>query len=75
MLLSIIVPIYNVESYLKRCIESVLNQEMNDYELILIDDFSSDTSLKIAKQYQHLSKVKVIEKKKTQVYRILEILV
>ena len=37
---------------------------MNDYELILIDDFSSDTSLKIAKQYQHLSKVKVIEKKK-----------
>lgn len=64
MLLSIIVPIYNVESYLKRCIESVLNQEMNDYELILIDDFSSDTSLKIAKQYQHLSKVKVIEKKK-----------
>ncbi|MGM9912838.1 glycosyltransferase [Floccifex sp.] len=64
MLLSIIVPIYNVENYLKRCIESVINQKMNDYELILIDDCSTDSSLKIAKQYQHISNVQVIEKKK-----------
>lgn len=64
MLLSIIVPIYNVESYLKKCIESILNQEMNDYELILIDDCSTDTSLNIAKQYKNRSNIKIIEKKK-----------
>lgn len=41
---AVIIPIYNAELYLRRCIESVLNQEYSNFELILIDDGSSDTS-------------------------------
>ena len=42
MKISIITPVYNVEKYICRCIESVINQSYNDYELILIDDGSLD---------------------------------
>lgn len=52
MRFSIIIPIYNTENYLDRCIQSVLNQTMSDYEVILIDDCSSDSSLKIAQSYE-----------------------
>ena len=48
---SVIVPIYNAEYYLKECIESVLNQTLRDLELILIDDGSTDHSLQICSQY------------------------
>lgn len=48
---SIIVPIYNGEQWLKRCVDSVLRQEIPDWELLLIDDGSTDNSLSIAKQY------------------------
>lgn len=43
-LLSIIVPVYNTENYINRCIESILNQTYSNFELILIDDGSTDTS-------------------------------
>lgn len=43
-LLSIITPVYNVESYLDRCLQSILSQSFRDYELILIDDGSTDKS-------------------------------
>lgn len=43
-LLSIIVPVYNAENYLKDCIHSILNQSFKDFELILIDDGSTDSS-------------------------------
>lgn len=46
-LISIIVPVYNVERYLKRCINSILNQTYKDYEVLLIDDGSTDLSGKI----------------------------
>lgn len=49
--ISVIVPIYNVEKYLKRCIDSILEQDFRDYELILINDGSTDNSLEIAKSY------------------------
>jgi len=52
MRFSIIVPIYNTEKYLDKCIKSVLNQTMSDYELILIDDCSTDDSLTIACKYK-----------------------
>lgn len=42
--ISIIVPVYNVEKYLEECVESVLSQTFTDYELLLIDDGSTDSS-------------------------------
>ena len=49
--ISIIVPVYNVEKYLCRCVDSILNQTFKDYELILIDDGSSDNSSQICDMY------------------------
>ncbi len=43
---SIIVPIYNVEKYLRRCIDSILSQTFISFELLLIDDGSTDTSVR-----------------------------
>jgi glycosyltransferase involved in cell wall biosynthesis len=42
--ISIIIPVYNTSKYLKQCIESVLSQEYKDYEIILVDDGSTDSS-------------------------------
>lgn len=51
MKFSVIVPIYNVEQYLPFCIESVLNQSFKDFELILVNDGSTDNSLSVCKKY------------------------
>ena len=48
---SVIVPIYNVEKYLRRCIDSILNQSYKDYELILVDDGSPDNCPAICDEY------------------------
>jgi len=48
---SIIVPIYNVEKYLKECIESLLNQTLMQIEIICVNDGSTDRSLQIAQEY------------------------
>ena len=50
-LLSIIVPIYNVEQYLDRCIQSILNQTYQNLEIILVDDGATDCSGAIADSY------------------------
>lgn len=52
MKLSIVIPVFNVEKYLKQCIDSILNQNFKDFELILIDDCSTDSSLDICKLYK-----------------------
>ena len=63
MLFSVIVPIYNVQKYLKRCIESVLSQTFSDYELILVDDGSLDECPTICDEYAKTNeKIKVIHK-------------
>jgi len=48
MKLSIIVPIYNVEAYLRKCVDSLLHQDYDNYEIILVDDGSTDNSGKLA---------------------------
>lgn len=55
-IISIIVPVYNVEAYLPRCIESLLSQTFNNIEIILINDGSTDSSAIICDQYQQLDK-------------------
>ena len=62
--LSIIVPIYKTEKYLKRCVDSILKQSITDFEVILIDDESPDRSPVICDEYaQKDPRVKVIHKK------------
>ncbi|REC32093.1 glycosyl transferase family 2 [Enterococcus pseudoavium] len=61
--ISIIVPVYNVEKYLEKCINSILKQTFTDFELILVDDGSPDNSGAICDQYAEKdARVKVIHK-------------
>lgn len=61
MKLSIIVPIYNVAPYLRKCVDSLLAQDISDYELILVDDGSPDECPQICDQYaERYSNIKVI---------------
>ena len=61
---SVIVPAYNVEEYLEKCIKSVLNQTYKDFELIVVDDGSPDSSGEIADKYGNEdNRVKIIHKK------------
>lgn len=50
-ILSIIIPVYNVEKYFRRCLDSVMSQSFRDYELLLVDDGSSDSSGAICDEY------------------------
>lgn len=62
-LVSIIVPVYNIEKYISKCIESVLSQTFKDWELILVDDGSTDNSGKICDEYALKdNRIKVIHK-------------
>ncbi len=49
--LSIIIPVYNAEKYLRKCVDSILSQSFEDYELILVDDGSTDKSGEICDEY------------------------
>lgn len=63
-LLSIVVPVYNVQKYLDRCMDSLLNQNIENYEIILVDDGATDNSGLICDKYsQEYFNVKVIHKK------------
>lgn len=63
-MVSVIIPVYNVENYLERCVKSVLKQSYVDYEVILVDDGSTDRSSIIC---DHLastdSRIRVFHKK------------
>lgn len=62
-LISVVVPIYNVENYLKECVESILNQDYSRIEVILVDDGSTDNSGKLADLIKKEDKrIKVIHK-------------
>jgi glycosyltransferase involved in cell wall biosynthesis len=61
---SVVVPIYNVEKYLKRCLESLVNQTLKHIEIILINDASTDNSLTIMREYESkYNNIKVIDSK------------
>ena len=63
-LISVVMPIYNVEKYLRKCIESILNQTYKNLQIILVDDGSTDNSGKICDEYAEIDKrINVIHKK------------
>ena len=65
---SIIVPVYNAQEYLKRCVDSILSQDYRDFELLLMDDGSKDASSEICDAYaQQDDRVRVIHKENSGV--------
>lgn len=63
---SIVVPVYNAEKYLKQCLDSIVNQTLTDIEIILIDDESSDSSADICKRYLADTRVVYYRKPKNE---------
>ena len=64
--ISIIIPVYNSEKYIRICLNSILNQIFQDFEIILIDDNSKDNSLKIVSEIEktHKDKIKILKNAK-----------
>ena len=64
MKVSVIVPVYNTEKYLRRCLDSLVNQTLDEMEILLVDDGSTDSSTEIMKEYEerYNDRVKVITK-------------
>ena len=61
--ISVIVPVYNVEKFIRRCLDSIINQTMKDLEIILVDDGSTDNSGVICDEYAKLdNRITVIHK-------------
>lgn len=58
--LSIIVPVYNVEKYIVKCISSLLEQNYDDYEIIIVNDGTKDNSINLIQQHFNDSKLRII---------------
>lgn len=52
-MISVIVPVYNAENYIEKCLNSLVNQKINDYEILIIDDGSTDRSRVICESFQN----------------------
>lgn len=62
-LISIVVPVYNVERYILRCVSSIMNQTFANFELLMIDDGSSDNSISLIQNYFQDKRIKILRKK------------
>ncbi|PNQ82626.1 glycosyltransferase, partial [Paenibacillus sp. F4] len=60
VIISVIVPVYNVEKYLRKCLESLVNQTMENIEIIVVDDGSTDQSSEIIKEYKEAHPDKIV---------------
>lgn len=60
--ISVIIPVYNVEKYIRECVESVLNQTLKDIEIIAVNDGSRDNSIKIIEEYLSDARLRIINK-------------
>lgn len=66
-MISVIVPIYNVEKYLRECVDSLLGQTYTDIEVILVNDCSPDNSIEICREYEKAdSRIRFINKEKNE---------
>lgn len=64
-LISVIVPVYNVEKYIEKCLDSLINQTLKEIEIICVDDCGTDNSVTIVKKYMQQDKrIKLIQHKK-----------
>ena len=54
---SVIVPVYNVEKYLEKCLDSLVNQTLKEIEIIVVNDGTPDNSQKIIDKYHKLDKI------------------
>ena len=64
-LVSIIVPVYNVKQYINQCLDSLINQSLNEIEIIIVNDGSTDGSGEICRPYEKKDqRVKLINKEK-----------
>ena len=62
--ISVIIPVYNIERYIGRCLQSVISQTLSDTEIIVINDGSTDNSLSIIEKYALKDKrIKIVTKK------------
>ena len=60
---SVVIPVYNVERYLRQCLDSVINQTLKEIEIIIVNDGSKDSSLSIIKEYAAAdNRITVIDK-------------
>jgi len=66
MKLLVIMPLYNKEKYVRDAIESVLQQTYKNWELVIIDDCSTDNSVKIVEEYTHLSNITLLKNKENK---------
>lgn len=63
-LVSVIIPVYNVEKYLRQCLDSIINQTLKDIEIICVDDGSTDKSLEILREYcEKDNRIKILTQK------------
>ena len=58
--ISVIIPVYNTEKFLERCLNSVLNQTLRDIEIIVVNDGSRDNSLEIIKKFKENDNIIVL---------------
>ena len=69
MKISIVVTFYNIEKYIRECMESILGQEEIDFELICVDDASTDNSFELLIEYEQKDKrIKVIRNKENRIF-------
>jgi glycosyltransferase involved in cell wall biosynthesis len=59
--ISVIIPVCNSQKYIKRSVDSIFNQDFEDFEIIIVDDASTDQTIEIVKQYYSSAKVRIIQ--------------
>ena len=64
-LISVVLPVYNVEKYINECMDSILNQTIQDFEILVIDDCSTDNTLEIIRSYKD-DRIKIYEKEENK---------
>lgn len=63
MKISVIIPVYDVEKYIRKCLESAINQTYKNLEIIVVNDGTKDNSMKIVEEYLGDKRIKIINKK------------